>query len=185
MKQLENKTAIITGASRGIGKGIAEKFAQEGCNIAFSFASSVEKAKALEEELSSTYGVKVKGFQSNAASFESSQRNAWLNVVASANPSGMYLNSLLQCKVAREQSEDTDLNGCGRFKATDLNRLRAVALKSKGISTICFAFGFSCPCFLRTIKQRGRRHTPSPTYRTQRSSRLSEQSHQPIKGNHL
>jgi 3-oxoacyl-[acyl-carrier protein] reductase len=74
MKQLENKTAIITGASRGIGKGIAEKFAQEGCNIAFSFASSVDKAKALEEELSSKYGVKVKGFQSNAASFESSQK---------------------------------------------------------------------------------------------------------------
>lgn len=74
MKQLENKTAIITGASRGIGRGIAEKFAAEGCNIAFSFASSVEKAKALEEELSSKYGVKVKGFQSNAADFESSQK---------------------------------------------------------------------------------------------------------------
>ncbi len=74
MKQLENKTAIITGASRGIGKGIAEKFAEQGCNIAFSYASSVEKAKALEEELSSKYGVKVKGFQSNAADFESSQK---------------------------------------------------------------------------------------------------------------
>lgn len=74
MKQLENKTAIITGASRGIGKGIAETFAEQGCNIAFSFASSVDKAKALEEELSSKYGVKVKGFQSNAADFESSQK---------------------------------------------------------------------------------------------------------------
>ncbi|MDA8886396.1 3-oxoacyl-[acyl-carrier-protein] reductase [Bacteroidia bacterium] len=74
MKLLENKTAIITGASRGIGKGIAEKYAAQGCNIAFSFASSVEKAKQLEEELSSTYGVKVKGFQSNAADFESSQK---------------------------------------------------------------------------------------------------------------
>ena len=51
MKLLENKTAIITGASRGIGKGIAEKFAQEGCNIAFSYASSVEKATALENKL--------------------------------------------------------------------------------------------------------------------------------------
>ena len=47
MKLLENKTAVITGASRGIGRGIAEKYAAEGCNIAFSFASSVEKAKAL------------------------------------------------------------------------------------------------------------------------------------------
>ena len=73
MKLLENKTALITGATRGIGKGIAEKFAEEGCNIAFSFASSVDKAKALEEELSSKYGVKVKGFQSNAGSFEGSQ----------------------------------------------------------------------------------------------------------------
>lgn len=74
MKLLENKTAIITGASRGIGKGIAEKYAEQGCNIAFSFASSVDKAKALEEELSSKFGVKVKGFQSNAADFESSQK---------------------------------------------------------------------------------------------------------------
>jgi 3-oxoacyl-[acyl-carrier protein] reductase len=74
MKLLENKTAIITGASRGIGKGIAEKYAEHGCNIAFSFASSVDKAKALEEELSFKYGVKVKGFQSNAADFDSSQK---------------------------------------------------------------------------------------------------------------
>ncbi|MBR9859668.1 3-oxoacyl-[acyl-carrier-protein] reductase [bacterium] len=73
MKLLENKTAIITGASRGIGKGIAEVFAAEGCNIAFSFASSVDKAKALETELESKYGVKVRGFQSNAADFTSSQ----------------------------------------------------------------------------------------------------------------
>ena len=74
MKLLEKKTAVITGASRGIGKGIAEKYASEGCNIAFSYASSIEKANALEKELSTTYGVKVKGFQSNAADFESSQK---------------------------------------------------------------------------------------------------------------
>lgn len=74
MKLLDNKTAIITGASRGIGKGIAEKFAEHGCHIAFSFASSVDKARALEEELTSNYGVKVKGFQSNAADYESSQK---------------------------------------------------------------------------------------------------------------
>ena len=73
MKLLVDKTALITGASRGIGKAIAEKYAENGCKIAFSFAKSVEKANALESELSSKYNVKVKGFQSNAADFESSQ----------------------------------------------------------------------------------------------------------------
>jgi len=70
IKLLEGKTALITGASRGIGKGIAEKFAANGANIAFTFASSVDSAKALEAELSNTYGVKVKGYQSNAAVFQ-------------------------------------------------------------------------------------------------------------------
>jgi 3-oxoacyl-[acyl-carrier protein] reductase len=67
MKLLQGKVAIITGASRGIGRAIATKFAQEGANIAFTFLSSVEKGKALEAELSAL-GVKVKGFQSDAAS---------------------------------------------------------------------------------------------------------------------
>ena len=44
MKNLENKTAIITGGSKGIGKGIVEKFAQEGCNIAFTYLSSESSA---------------------------------------------------------------------------------------------------------------------------------------------
>ena len=51
MKLLEGKTAIITGASRGIGRGIAEVFAAHGANIAFSYSSSVDAAKALEKEL--------------------------------------------------------------------------------------------------------------------------------------
>ena len=70
------------------------------------------------------------------ASCESSQRKDWLNAVASANPLGMYLKSLLQRKVAKEQSEDADLNGCGRSKAIDPNRLRAVVLKTQGMSAI-------------------------------------------------
>lgn len=73
MKLLEGKTAIITGASRGIGKSIAEKFAENGCNIAFSYANSVEKANEMEKELISLYGINVKGFQSNAADFNSAQ----------------------------------------------------------------------------------------------------------------
>ena len=69
---LQGKTALITGASRGIGKGIAEVFAKNGCNIAFTYASSVEKAMAFEQELTSLYGVKVKGYQSDAANFNQS-----------------------------------------------------------------------------------------------------------------
>lgn len=69
MKLLENKVALITGASRGIGKGIAERFAKEGAHIAFSYASSEEKAKALEKELQDAYGIKAKGYRSNAAKF--------------------------------------------------------------------------------------------------------------------
>ncbi|WP_459209386.1 3-oxoacyl-[acyl-carrier-protein] reductase [Aquimarina rhabdastrellae] len=72
MKLLEGKTAIITGASRGIGKGIAQVFAQHGANVAFTYSSSVEAAQALEEELNAT-GVKAKGYQSNAANFEQAQ----------------------------------------------------------------------------------------------------------------
>lgn len=74
MKLLQNKVAIITGASRGIGKGIAEKFAEQGCNIAFTFLSSVEKAKAFEAELAGKYGVKVKGYQSDAADFQAADK---------------------------------------------------------------------------------------------------------------
>ena len=72
MKLLEGKTAIITGGSRGIGKGIALVFAQHGANVAFTYSSSVESANSLEKELSN-YGVKVKSFQSNAAEYKESQ----------------------------------------------------------------------------------------------------------------
>tara|TARA_X000000950_G_scaffold156513_1_gene191922 strand:- start:1173 stop:1922 length:750 start_codon:yes stop_codon:yes gene_type:complete len=71
-KLLENKTAIITGATRGIGRGIALTFAQHGCNVAFTFNSSVEAAKALETELSAL-GIKAMGYQSNAADFNQAQ----------------------------------------------------------------------------------------------------------------
>ena len=68
MTLLAGKTALVTGATRGIGKGIALKLAQQGANVAFTFVSSVEKAKIFEAELSAL-GVKAKGYQSNAAHF--------------------------------------------------------------------------------------------------------------------
>ncbi|WP_340063129.1 3-oxoacyl-[acyl-carrier-protein] reductase [Ascidiimonas aurantiaca] len=75
MKLLEGKTAIITGASRGIGKGIAKAFADHGANIAFTYSSSASAAEELEKELIA-YGVKAKGYQSDASSFEQAQQLA-------------------------------------------------------------------------------------------------------------
>ena len=72
MKLLQNKTVLITGASRGIGKGIAIVFAEHGANVVFSYSSSVDAANALETELQSL-GIQAKGYQSNAADFEQTQ----------------------------------------------------------------------------------------------------------------
>lgn len=72
MKMLDGKIALITGATRGIGKAIALKFAQEGANIAFTYRSSVDLAKSLEKELTDL-GVTAKGFQSDASSFSASE----------------------------------------------------------------------------------------------------------------
>ena len=73
MKLLENKVALITGGSRGIGKGIAKKFAEQGANVAFTFLSSVEKAQAFEKELEAL-GIKAKGYQSDAANFAAAEK---------------------------------------------------------------------------------------------------------------
>ena len=70
---LQGKTALVTGASRGIGKGIAHTLAKAGANIAFTFVSSIEKAKAFEEELQAL-GIKAKGYQSNAAEFAEAEK---------------------------------------------------------------------------------------------------------------
>ena len=71
MKLLKGKTAIITGASRGIGKGIAMEFALNGANVAFTFSKSIELAKEIEKELKDL-GVKAIGYQSDAANYEDS-----------------------------------------------------------------------------------------------------------------
>ena len=73
MKLLEGKTALITGASKGIGRKIAEKFAEHGANVAFTYLSSVEKGLALEHELQA-FGTKVKGYRSDASKFEEAEK---------------------------------------------------------------------------------------------------------------
>ena len=72
MDLVKGKNVIITGASRGIGKGIALAFAKEGANVAFTYSSSAGPAEALEKELT-TLGVKAKAYKSNAADFDAAQ----------------------------------------------------------------------------------------------------------------
>jgi len=66
MQLLKGKTAIVTGATRGIGKGVALKLAEQGANVAFTYISSSEKALALENELHA-FGVKAKAYKSDAS----------------------------------------------------------------------------------------------------------------------
>ena len=72
MKLLEGKVALITGGSRGIGEAIALKFAAEGANIAFTFISSEERAKSLEEKLTAM-GVQAKGYKSDAGDYAAAE----------------------------------------------------------------------------------------------------------------
>lgn len=70
MKLLQDKVALITGGSRGIGASIVSRFAESGAQVAFTYRSSKEKAEALAAEVAAANGVTVKAYQSDAASFE-------------------------------------------------------------------------------------------------------------------
>jgi 3-oxoacyl-[acyl-carrier protein] reductase len=73
MKLLQGKNALITGASKGIGRSIALKFAEQGANVAFTYLSSVEQGQKLEAELASK-GVKAKGYRSDASDFAQAEK---------------------------------------------------------------------------------------------------------------
>src|ERR1700743_2095086 len=110
MKLLENKIAIVTGASRGIGEAIALKLAGQGAHIAFSYLSSEEKAKTLEDKLKG-FGVKAKAYKSNAGVFAESE--AFVNDVVKefgtvdicVNNAGISKDNLL-LRMSQEQWDD-------------------------------------------------------------------------------
>jgi 3-oxoacyl-[acyl-carrier protein] reductase len=118
MKLLEGKTAIVTGATRGIGKGVAVKLAEQGANIAFTYVSSEEQALAIEKELQDM-GVKAKAYKSDASKMENAE-------------------SLIKDVLANFDSIDVLVNNAGitkdnllmRMSEEDFDRVMEVNLKS-------------------------------------------------------
>ncbi len=100
MKLLESKVAIITGGSRGIGKSICETFAQNGCDVAFTYNNSKDSAEALAKELNST-GVKAKSYKSDASNFDDATKlvedvlNDFGKIDILVNNAGIKKDSLL------------------------------------------------------------------------------------------
>ena len=125
MKLLEGKTAIVTGAARGIGEAVALKFAEHGANVAFTYVSdsSAERASALEARLTAM-GVKAKAYQSNAGDFAACE--AFVNDVLAnfgtvdicVNNAGISKDNLL-LRMSPEQFEDViKVNLTGVFNMT-------------------------------------------------------------------
>lgn len=91
MTLLQNKVALVTGASRGIGREIAKKFAEQGANVAFTYLSSVEKGQALEAELAA-YGITAKGYRSDASDYASAEQLV-IDVVADFGALDILVNN--------------------------------------------------------------------------------------------
>jgi 3-oxoacyl-[acyl-carrier protein] reductase len=123
MKLLENRIAIVTGASRGIGEAIALKLAEHGANIAFTYLSSEEKAMALENKLKG-FGVKAKAYKSNAGVY--AECEALVNDVTKefgtidicVNNAGISKDNLLLRLTPEQWDEVMDINLKSVFNMT-------------------------------------------------------------------
>lgn len=123
MQLLSNKVALITGATRGIGRGIAVTFAKQGANVAFTYVSSDEKARALEEELSAL-GVKAKGYKSDAGNFKAADElvtsvvNDFGTIDVLVNNAGITRDTLLMRMSEQQWDEVMNANLKSVFNMT-------------------------------------------------------------------
>jgi len=139
MGLLDNKVVLITGASRGIGKAIAEECVAQGAKVAFTYLSSEEKARALEAELSANGGV-AKGFKSDAADFEQAQIlvdqvvEAFGTVDVLVNNAGITRDTLLLRMTEAQWDEVINTNLKSAFNLT--KAVQKPMLKAKSGSII-------------------------------------------------
>ena len=123
MKLLHDKVALITGASKGIGRGIARQFALQGAQVAFTYLSSVEQGQALETELSA-FGIKAKGYRSDAS--DAAQAEELIQAVAAdfgkidvlVNNAGITKDTLLMRMTEEQWDEVIRVNLKSVFNTT-------------------------------------------------------------------
>lgn len=146
MKLLENKIALVTGASRGIGREIAKKFAEQGASVAFTYLSSVEKGQALEAELAA-HGIKAKGYRSDASDYASAEQLI-IDVVADfgtldilVNNAGITRDTLLMRMSEEQWDEVMRVNLKSVFNLTKAATKPMMRAKSGSIINITSVVG--------------------------------------------
>lgn len=148
MKLLEGKVAVITGAARGIGEGIALKFAEYGASIAFTYIndSSAEKAKALEGKLMAM-GVRAKAYQSNAGEYTACENvvndvlKEWGNIDVCVNNAGISKDNLLLRLTPEQWDEVMQINLKSVFNMTKLVMRPMMKAKSGSIINMSSVIG--------------------------------------------
>ncbi len=139
MKLLDNKVALITGATRGIGRGIALKFAEHGCSVAFTYVSSENKAIELENELIK-YGVKAKSFKADASIYSLAEQivdeivKEWGTIDILVNNAGITRDGLLMRMTESQFDEVIQANLKSVFNYT--KAVQKIMLKNRKGSII-------------------------------------------------
>ena len=148
MGLLENKIVLITGASRGIGKSIAEECVKQGAKVAFTYLSSDEKARALEVELTSNGGV-AKGFKSDASKYDEAQKlvddvvEAFGTVDVLVNNAGITRDTLLMRMSEEQWDEVMNTNLKSAFNLTKAVLKPMLKAKSGSIINMSSVVGVS------------------------------------------
>lgn len=148
MGLLENKVVLITGASRGIGRAIAEECVNQGAKVAFTYLSSEEKARALENELSANGGV-AKGFKSDAADFDQAQElvdkviEEFGTVDVLVNNAGITRDTLLMRMTEQQWDEVINTNLKSAFNLTKAIQRPMLKARSGSIINMSSVVGVS------------------------------------------